>query len=64
MARREHMERAGTNQFTLASMDMTRDCLFSMRKVRLFAGPYLSIPLMEDNVLIGPALDGIMSSPL
>jgi hypothetical protein len=34
IARREHMERAGVKHFALAPMDMARDWLFSMRKVR------------------------------
>jgi hypothetical protein len=34
IARREHMERAGVKHFALAAMDMARDWLFSMRKVR------------------------------
>ncbi|KAJ7846576.1 hypothetical protein B0H14DRAFT_3454267 [Mycena olivaceomarginata] len=59
IARREHMERAGVKQFALAPMDPTRDWFFLMNKVRLFG-----IPLMDDDVQIGPALDGGMLSPL
>ncbi|KAJ7886862.1 hypothetical protein B0H14DRAFT_3431072 [Mycena olivaceomarginata] len=53
------MERAGVKQFALAPMDPTRDWFFLMNKVRLFG-----IPLMDDDVQIGPALDGGMLSPL
>ncbi|KAJ7744229.1 hypothetical protein B0H14DRAFT_463704 [Mycena olivaceomarginata] len=53
------MERAGVKQFALAPMDTTRDWFFLMKKVRLF-----SIPLMDDDMQIGPALDGGMPSPL
>ncbi|KAJ7351362.1 hypothetical protein DFH08DRAFT_992784 [Mycena albidolilacea] len=58
ITRREQMERASVKQFALVPMDKTRDC-FLMKKVRLF-----SIPLMDDDVQIGPALDGGIPSPL